>query len=109
MIPSCSEEKLRVWEPDASANLLARKFGCSQLMASLLWMRGVSLDSSEESRDGWVVPDLVRWLDRADLGGDSRKACDLWSAIDEGSNVVVYGDYDVDGIAATTFMMELKA
>lgn len=76
-------------------------------MASLLWMRGVSLDSSEESRDGWVVPDLVRWLDRADLGCDSRKACDLWSVIDEGSHVVVYGDYDVDGIAATTFMMEL--
>ena len=107
MIPSCSEEKLRVWEPDGSIEHLARKLNCSSFMASLLWMRGVDAQTLGRERDKWIAPDLSYWLDNVDLGADSGKARDLWSGIGEGDNVVVYGDYDVDGIAATASMMEL--
>lgn len=86
---------------------IAREFDCSHFMASLLWMRGIDPDTAQMERRNWIAPDLEYWLDRVDLGAASQKACRLWSSIQEGSNVVVYGDYDVDGIAATTFMMEL--
>ncbi|MDR1884851.1 MAG: DHH family phosphoesterase [Synergistaceae bacterium] len=107
MIPSCSEEHLRVWEPDDSIGRIAQEFECSQFAASLLRMRGVDCVSAREDRRRWISPDLDYWMSMVDLGDASEKARDLWSGIGEGSNVVVYGDYDVDGIASTTFVMEL--
>jgi single-stranded-DNA-specific exonuclease len=70
-------------------------------------MRGVGSDSVREDSKRWISPDLSYWLSNVDLGAGSEKARDLWSSVGEGSSVVVYGDYDVDGIASTTFMMEL--
>ena len=70
-------------------------------------MRGVSLDDASSEKKTLITPELGFWLDKADLGEDSSSASALWTNIGEGSNVLVYGDYDVDGIAATTFMMEL--
>lgn len=63
--------------------------------------------TSESERRRWISPDLEYWLDRAEMGPSSPEAARLWSTIGENSNVVVYGDYDVDGISATTFVMEL--
>jgi single-stranded-DNA-specific exonuclease len=85
----------------------ARKLNCSSFMASLLWMRGVDADAASCEREKWINPDLGAWLERVNLGDASLAACDIWSGIKEGDSVVVYGDYDVDGIASTTFMMEL--
>ena len=107
MIPSCHIDHLQVWEPHGSVLSLAREFKCSPFLASLLWMRGVDADSPSSEMKKWVSPDLDYWIDSVDLGANSQKASRLWSGISEGSNVVVYGDYDVDGIAATTFMMDL--
>jgi single-stranded-DNA-specific exonuclease len=107
LIPSCSEEKLRVWAPDGSVEHFARKLNCSSFMASLLWMRGIDADDAPCEGEKWINPDLGAWLERVDLGKASRPARDIWSGIKEGDNVVVYGDYDVDGIASTTLMMEL--
>ena len=107
MIPSCPEEKLKVWAPDGSMEHLARKLNCSSFMASLLWMRGIDEGSAQSERKKWINPDLAAWLDSVDLGEGSQKARDIWSGVKEGDNVVVYGDYDVDGISSTTFMMEL--
>jgi single-stranded-DNA-specific exonuclease len=70
-------------------------------------MRGVGEDSSQEEKRNWVKPDLDYWMDQADLGRGSDDACKIWSTVSENSNIVVYGDYDVDGIASTTFMLEL--
>jgi single-stranded-DNA-specific exonuclease len=70
-------------------------------------MRGVDTLATDREKKKWIAPDLSCWLDSVDLGADSSKARDLWSGLGEGDNVVVYGDYDVDGIAATAFMMEL--
>jgi single-stranded-DNA-specific exonuclease len=86
---------------------LARKLNCSSFMASLLWMRGIDEGAAQSDRKKWINPDLAAWLDSVDLGEGSQKARDIWSGLKEGDNVVVYGDYDVDGISSTTFMMEL--
>ncbi|MDL2264577.1 DHH family phosphoesterase [Synergistaceae bacterium OttesenSCG-928-I11] len=107
MIPSCTEEKLRLWEPDDAVERMARELRCSSFLASLLWMRGVEPDKAAAEKAWWVSPELEYWMEHVDLGRDSSRACAVWSSLPEGANVVVYGDYDVDGIAATTFMMDL--
>ncbi|MDR3280547.1 MAG: hypothetical protein LBT23_08540, partial [Synergistaceae bacterium] len=107
MIPSCPEEKLRVWEPDDSIRAVARELGCSLFTASLMSMRGVKPDTSELEAKLWIKPDLDYWMDQVDIGAASASAARLWSSVSEDSNIVVYGDYDVDGISATTFMLEL--
>ncbi|MDR1651926.1 MAG: DHH family phosphoesterase, partial [Synergistaceae bacterium] len=107
MIPSCPEEKLRVWEPDDAIRSIAGEFGCSLFTASLLSMRGVKPDNGENEIKRWMKPDISYWVDQLDLGKASGAAAGLWSSISESSSIVVYGDYDVDGISATTFMLEL--
>ena len=105
MIPSCHPEQLRVWTKDESTNSIAKEFGCSHLLATLLQMRGI--EPTETARKTWLTPDLDVWLNALDLGQDCDKAARIWNSLAPGSSVVVYGDYDVDGIASTTFMMEL--
>lgn len=107
MIPICGEDRLRLWEPDALAQRMAFDLRCSGFLASLLWMRGVTLEDASTEKKKWISPDLEYWMDTLDLGPGSDKAKALWGSLGEGSSVVVYGDYDVDGIASTTFMMEL--
>ncbi len=107
MIPSCSEEKFRIWQPDELTENIADAFRCSPFLASLLRMRGIAPDTLSHEKKRWILPDLDSWLDGVELSADCGRARSLWSAVGEGSNVVVYGDYDVDGIAATTFVMEL--
>lgn len=98
---------MRVFEPEDSIEKFACELRCSTFLASLLRMKGFSLDSAEKGRKNWLSPDLNYWLDKIDLGSASARACDALARVGEGSHVVVYGDYDVDGITATTFMMEL--
>ena len=107
MIPSCTEEKLRFWETCDSVRSVAREANCSLFTASLLSMRGVTPGEGARGAKRWIKPDLSYWMDKVDLGNSSAEAARLWSSVSENSSVIVYGDYDVDGISATTFMMEL--
>lgn len=107
MIPSCSAHKITLWDPGPEALGVAQSLGSSKLLASILMMRGVSLDSTSDVSSKWISPDIDFWLDKVDLGKDSKRAAEIWSSLPEDASVVVYGDYDVDGIASTTFMMDL--
>ena len=107
MIPSCTEEKLRFWDACDSVHSVAREAGCSLFTASLLVMRGVKPGDGASREKRWMKPDLSYWMDRVDLGSASADAVRTWSSVSENSYVVVYGDYDVDGISATAFMLEL--
>ena len=107
MIPSCPEEKLNVWEPDSLTRTMAEEASCSLFTASLLSMRGVKPGACCTDVKRWIKPDLVSWMENVDLGAASCTAASLWSSVSENSSIVVYGDYDVDGISATAFMLEL--
>lgn len=107
MIQSCTEDALRLWDPDDEISKIADDLQCSRLAASLLWMRGAAHDDVADIKAKWLSPELDHWLDKLDLGPGSSKASALWRSLSDKSTVVVYGDYDVDGIAATTFMMDL--
>src|SRR5579859_511398 len=82
---------------------LARSLGISELTASVLVRRGYD-DPAEARRflDGEQPPHDPFLL------GDMRVACErIRAAIAEGKRICVHGDYDVDGIAATTLAVLL--
>ncbi len=82
---------------------LARSLGISELTASVLIRRGYDdpaearafLDAEQPPHDPFLL-------------GDMRVACErIRAAIAEGRRITVHGDYDVDGIAATTLAVLL--
>src|ERR1041385_6299917 len=88
--------------PAAQAELV-RALGISLITASVLVRRGYS-DPAEASRFlGGEQPPHDPFL-----LGDMEAACaQLRAAVEEGRRICVHGDYDVDGIAATTLALLL--
>lgn len=107
MLERCVFADLNICEPDAYVHELARELNCSAFLASLLWMKGI--DNRDKIEDGraWISPNLSSSMDGMDLGAGASVAADIFAGIREGTRVVVYGDYDVDGITATATVLEL--
>src|SRR6266852_1349006 len=82
---------------------LAQSLGISELTASVLIRRGYT-DPAEARAflEGEMTPHDPFLL------GDMRVACErIRAAVAEGRRICVHGDYDVDGIAATTLAVLL--
>ncbi|HTY08518.1 MAG TPA: single-stranded-DNA-specific exonuclease RecJ [Candidatus Edwardsbacteria bacterium] len=88
---------------EALVNQLAASLGISPLIARLLLTRGVA--QAAEARqflkpqladlhDPFLLPDMARAIDRLD------------EALRQGQRIMVYGDYDVDGITATALLLK---
>ncbi len=107
MVVRCAKESLNIHKQSEVSAQIATRFNCSPFQASLLEMRGVTADVLPEDVENWLAPYLPNLLEKLDLGADNAKAVSLVRALDSSSNVVVYGDYDVDGISATAVAMEL--
>ena len=94
------------WSEQKYAAALAAQQKENALLAGVLTARGITdptealtlLAGEEELSD----PSLLTDMD---------KACErIWRAIDEGETIVVFGDYDVDGVTATALLYQhLKA
>jgi single-stranded-DNA-specific exonuclease len=83
-----------------SAETIARELGLSRVAAQILARRGHS--GVEEARSFLLAGDSH---DPAALN-DAAEACRLILAhVARGSRIVVHGDYDVDGVCATTVMI----
>ncbi|MDO5563578.1 MAG: DHH family phosphoesterase, partial [Synergistaceae bacterium] len=98
---------MNIYRPGQTAHALASRMGCSLFQAALLEMRGVSPGEKKSVIKNWLSPDMESLLDSVFLGESNSKAADLLRGLDENSDVIVYGDYDVDGISSTTIAMEL--
>lgn len=60
---------------------------------------------TEEDRNRFMYPDLSMFRDPFELP-DMQKATDrIEKAVTEGESICIYGDYDVDGICATTILL----
>jgi single-stranded-DNA-specific exonuclease len=97
-------DSLRHWKIDRLSADLSEEVGCSPLVGTILRMKGVSPDSGIKD---WLEPAVSSLLDRVDLGGGVLEAKKVFERIGPGSRVVVYGDYDVDGVSATTLAARL--
>ena len=83
------------------AQELAVQLGISHTYATLLANRGFH---SSVDVQNFLEPSLDRLLDAFTMRDMDRATARIWKAIDEREAILVYGDYDVDGITATTLL-----
>ena len=87
--------------PEDQAQLLSQECGISPFLAEILVSRGMDtpakaaefLGEDEPLSDPFLLADMDKAVER------------LHRAIEEGEKIVVYGDYDCDGVTATAIMM----
>lgn len=98
----------KVWRISEStgskADLLAKQLGVSTLLGQLLLNRGISEQATAEA---FLTPDLGQLHDPF-LFKDMRRAVErLRQAIERQEQVLIYGDYDVDGITSIALMIRV--
>ena len=88
-------------DPDV-AGRLQQQFGLPRFIADIMASRGIG---TIEEAEAFLNPDLDRdWLDPYMIPGMSAVVDRLEVAVRERRHVVVYGDFDVDGISATAVL-----
>lgn len=107
MTSFCRRSELNLFEPQDSTLEISRQLDCSLLIASILEMRGLADTDNIGKARAWISPSLNSILPTLDLGSNAREVGRLWNSIEDFGNVVVYGDYDVDGVSATVLAMEI--
>jgi single-stranded-DNA-specific exonuclease len=98
---------LRLYEIGDPAKELAEKLSCSELIAAVFGMEHENLCYDAEYARAWLKPQLENPLNALNLGAAAATAAEKWRSKCSFGNVVVYGDYDTDGISATVLAMEL--
>jgi single-stranded-DNA-specific exonuclease len=95
--------RLRSGAPVDPVDLLARQSGIPTVVAHLLVARGIATAGETER---FFHPDESQLYDPFLLSGMEEAAAVLLSAARAGRRIVVFGDYDVDGVTAVA---QLKA
>jgi single-stranded-DNA-specific exonuclease len=85
---------------------LAIKLGVSPTIAQILHNRGIS-DLEQASK--FLEPKLTAISEPADLPDLVKAAQRIGQAIDSHEPIVIYGDYDVDGITGTAILWHIIA
>ena len=92
-----------VHEETAEGAALAREIGTAPIIGQILWNRGIC---SAEAARAFLHPEDEPFHDPF-LMMDMKKAVQrILKAIHGGERIVVYGDYDVDGMTSTTLLMK---
>jgi len=84
-----------------SAADLARKLGTAPIVAQVLANRGVSDFGDAKA---FMNPSLNDLHDPLSLGGAQQASACIARAIEDGKRIVIYGDYDVDGITGVAIL-----
>ncbi len=105
MIPTCLASEIKVFNMDEQTRLLANELSCPEFAAGLLKM--LCPDKNIDALREWIRPDFRKQLAALDLGEGGKAAKNLWDSKSSFGNVLVYGDYDTDGISSTVLAMEI--
>ncbi|HEY2585811.1 MAG TPA: DHH family phosphoesterase [Tepidisphaeraceae bacterium] len=88
-------------DPDPSAQALADRLKASPLVAQILLNRGVR---EYDDCQNFLRPNLKCLHDPYSIPGLSKASERVARAIRDKEKIVIYGDYDVDGITATSIL-----
>ena len=88
-------------EDENRINEIARDFSLHKETAGILYSRGIKTD---EELSAFLRPGWKRFKDPFLLKGMSNAVERIKQAVEGEETVVVYGDYDVDGISATALL-----
>ena len=100
------ESMLKEWivrAETAEGAALARELGTAPIIGQILWNRG--LQTAEAAR-AFLHPEDEPYCDPFLMMDMERAAHRILEAIHAGEQIVVYGDYDVDGMTSTTLLMK---
>jgi len=86
---------------EAHANPLAARLGLSPVVAGLLIARGIS---TEEAAHELLHPSFDQLHDPSLMLGMSNAVTRVLRAVDAGEQILIYGDYDVDGTTGTVVL-----
>lgn len=95
---------LKEWiieEPAAEADAFARTAGVATLVAQILWHRGIR---TPDAADAFLHPEEAPFHDPFLMADMEIAAARILDAIERHVPIVVYGDYDVDGMTSTTLL-----
>ncbi len=107
MLPICNDSNLKIYEIGDSAKNLARCVPCPEIAAAVLEMMQGDENLNPEWVNDWMNPKFDGLMDSLNLGKSSEAARKLWESKSSFGNVLVYGDYDTDGVSATVLAMEI--
>lgn len=105
MIQSYFSSDINIYQPSQYTFQLAHDLACPPLAAAVLEMLKGKQDINT-FRD-WIRPDFIKLVDGLNLGAGGKAAKELWNSKSSFGNVLVYGDYDTDGISSTVLAMEI--
>ncbi len=94
------------WEvkPSAPHEWLGQFPNHNTIILQLLYNRGLE---THEAIELFLSPDYTKHVYDPFLFRDMQKAVErIWSAIDTQETIVVYGDYDADGVCSSTIMTD---
>lgn len=90
-------------EPEV-AKKLAMSLGCSTLLAKILLNRDPALRDPARARE-FLEPQLKHLRCPFEIQGMKEVVDRLWEAIEKHQRVLVFGDYDVDGVTSTVALV----
>ncbi len=86
-----------------SVNMIIEDLGLSPALARLLVNRGIT---TPEQVRAFLCPSLEQLHSPWDMAGMDRAVERLLHALQEGEQIIIHGDYDADGIAASAILVE---
>ena len=95
---------LKEWiveETAAAADAFARTAGIAPLVGQILWQRGIR---TPDAARAFLHPEEAAFHDPFLMADMEIAAARILDAIDRRAPIVVYGDYDVDGMTSTTLL-----
>ncbi len=96
------KKQWQLLDPDpAVVRSLARQIGCSALVARLLAIRGIA---SMDQATLFLNPSLGHLTPPSALSGMDRATRRIHQALVNDEKILVFGDYDADGITATALL-----
>ncbi len=89
--------------PDSqTVHFLARQIGCSPLIARLLVIRGIQ---TKNQADRFLAPSFSHLTPPMEMADMAKAVRRIHRAIASGEQILVFGDYDADGITATALLV----
>ena len=94
-------KKWKLYEPVPELQAFARKIGRDTTVAALLWHRGIR---TREEAQLFLHPEQLPFCDPFQMRDMDKAVARIMRALEQGEHITVYGDYDVDGMTATSFL-----
>jgi len=95
-------KKIEGFSPTKDQERRAEKFDIHPLIVHLLELRDISKD---EDIDDFLNPNLAKLPEPFTIKGMKKAVCLVADAIVRNSEILIWGDYDVDGITATCLLV----